>query len=162
MPLLRHRWCVAMSSAPPVLARFVAGHPRPKGSLTPQIVRDGAGRATGRVRMVESSADSSRWRRVMALGFRAAGLVHPLTGSVHVVAHFYIPPLPALGANIRTHPTSPNVGDIDKLVRNLLDALTDAKVYVDDRQVVSVTASKEWASTADTAGVAVTLWELPE
>lgn len=151
-----------MSDSAPVLGRFVPGHPRPKGSLTPQIVRDGAGRSTGRVRMVESSKDSARWRRIMALGFRAAGMVRPLTGSVLVVAHFRIPPLPALGAATHTHPTSPNVGDIDKLVRNLLDALTDAAVYQDDRQVVSVTASKEWATSAEDAGVAVTIWELPE
>ena len=34
------------------------------------------------------------------------------------------------------------VGDLDKLERNLLDALTDAKVYGDDRQVVMNVTNK--------------------
>jgi Holliday junction resolvase RusA-like endonuclease len=41
-------------------------------------------------------------------------------------------------------PSSHNIGDIDKLARACLDALTDAGIWKDDSQVVLLTASKTW------------------
>ena len=58
-------------------------------------------------------------------------------------------------------PTSRRIGDIDKLVRTILDALAAAEVIVDDQIVASLTAEKRWC-LAGQAGVAVTVirWAL--
>jgi crossover junction endodeoxyribonuclease RusA len=42
------------------------------------------------------------------------------------------------------YPSSHTIGDIDKLVRACLDALTDAGVWNDDSQVVHLNARKKW------------------
>jgi len=44
-------------------------------------------------------------------------------------------------------PTGKNLGDLSKLVRATEDALTDAGVWGDDSQVVSLTAVKAYANT---------------
>lgn len=138
---------------------FVPGHPRPKGSLTPQMVRDGGGRLTGRVRMVESSPDSSRWRRIVARHVAALGWPKLWT-PCEVSLVFWFDPPSAVQSETEW-PTTKTIGDIDKLVRNVLDALTDAKAYNDDRQVVRVHADKRWAREGRTvAGVGVRLTEL--
>jgi hypothetical protein len=54
------------------------------------------------------------------------------------------------------------MGDLDKLVRNVLDALTDAQVYRDDVQVVSVTADKLIASEQYPQGVLVRVERAPK
>lgn len=51
------------------------------------------------------------------------------------------------------YPTgSRSSGDIDKLQRACLDALTDAAVWRDDAQVVDVVAHKRWADDANPPG----------
>lgn len=47
-------------------------------------------------------------------------------------------------SNKDLYPTGQKIGDIDKLTRSVLDALTMAKVIEDDRYVVWLVASKEW------------------
>jgi len=47
------------------------------------------------------------------------------------------------------YPSSHAIGDIDKLVRACLDALTDAGVWNDDSQVVGLTAIKVFAGEVD-------------
>jgi len=44
-------------------------------------------------------------------------------------------------------PSSHAIGDIDKLARACLDALTDAGIWKDDSQVVSLVAHKVWVGT---------------
>lgn len=141
------------------LTWFVAGTPRPKGSLEPQIVRGGGGRATGRVRMVEGSPDSTRWRRTMAMAFRDE-VRPPLDGPVVVSCGFWFD-RSRYGPDTRKlpYPTGKTIADLDKLVRNVLDALTDAQVYFDDRQVVMLgTTGKFWCIEGDTEGVKVSVW----
>ena len=53
-------------------------------------------------------------------------------------------------------------GDLDKLVRAINDALTDAGVWVDDAQVVEIQAVKRYADPPSEAGVTITLRELDE
>ena len=50
-------------------------------------------------------------------------------------------------------PSSHAMGDIDKLVRACLDALTDAGVWKDDSQVVLLTASKIWVGHPKGMGI---------
>jgi Holliday junction resolvase RusA-like endonuclease len=45
--------------------------------------------------------------------------------------------------------------DLDKLLRSTLDGLTDAGVWRDDSQVVSISAAKVYAKNGDTPGVII-------
>ena len=54
------------------------------------------------------------------------------------------------------HCTSAQKGDIDKLQRSLLDALTGV-LYDDDRQVVSITAHKRYTVADEPQGALITL-----
>jgi Holliday junction resolvase RusA-like endonuclease len=109
---------------------WVPGIPRPKGSLTPQQVRAGDGKLTGRTRLVDSDP-SKRWRRKMAVEFgKYRGPT--FAGPVIVTACFFF--ARCCNDNIWAEP---HIGDLDKLLRNVYDALQDAAVYGNDRQVVS-------------------------
>ena len=55
-----------------------------------------------------------------------------------------------LKANAPVHPVSARLGDIDKLSRAVLDALTGV-AYLDDRQVVDVLALKSYLLQQDAA-----------
>jgi hypothetical protein len=107
---------------------FVPGAAKTKGSME---VRN---RATGA--MKESVAGSSRWRALMAQSVRddiarrhglnpMAPIVLPWNGAVSVTVEAYLTP-PELH-NGRTLPWDDAVwhqaGDLDKIVRNVLDAL---------------------------------------
>ena len=112
-----------------VLSCWVPGRPKTKGSLT---VINGARN------VVSDTPASKRWRALMA--YQAAALVKaPLDGPVVVVAVFHLPVVDVAGGR---------VGDLDKLARNLLDALTDAGVYGDDVQVTRLICEKVPADMA--------------
>jgi Holliday junction resolvase RusA-like endonuclease len=51
-------------------------------------------------------------------------------------------------------PTRQRSGDLDKLTRALLDALTECGVWADDAQVTALTVVKRWA---DSPGASVTI-----
>lgn len=78
--------------------------------------------------IVADTPASKNWRRLMAYeaGKAMAGESGPLVGPVAVAAVFHLPV-----ADV----TAGRTGDLDKLARNLLDALQDAGVYTDDVQV---------------------------
>lgn len=132
-----------------ILSTFVVGTPRTKGSLTPQKVRAGDGARTGRIRLVDTD-ESKRWRRVMALEFATARLTPqdgpPWSGPVVVACIFWK----------AINPLDPLYGDLDKLVRNVYDAMTDARVWDDDRQAVADGGSRKQYGT--TEGVLVNAW----
>lgn len=155
---------------PAALSTFVPGVPRPKGSLEPQAVRGGGGRATGRVRLVDSTT-SKRWRRTMAKHFGALRTIAmPLQGPVAVSAAFWFDRNDYVARADSAWPNHPHIGDLDKLLRNLLDALqvddsgegNGAGIFVDDRQVVEfVETRKIWAPPGAVSGVAVQVFALP-
>lgn len=111
-----------------VLSCWVPGRPKTKGSLT--VVN-------GRRGIASDTPASKRWRALMAyaigieMGFQCKG--GPLVGPVVIVAVFHLPVRDAAAGR---------VGDLDKLARNLLDALTDAGVYGDDVQVTRLIVDK--------------------
>lgn len=116
-----------MTDAIAPLRFFVPGRPKTKGSMV--------ARPNGSMR--ENVAGSGMWRQLMAYAAklemrRRPDVRWPLAGPVSVRALFWLPVTP-IGAR---------VGDIDKLCRNLLDALDDAGVYADDVQVVDLVARK--------------------
>ena len=80
----------------------------------------------------------SLWRNAVANAARDAG-ARRWTGPIGIHIVFAIkPPL------IRSH-GYPKQPDLDKLVRAVMDALTGV-CYVDDSQVVSINARKEWVA----------------
>lgn len=130
----------------------VVGHPKPKGSLKCIGTRGGKGHV-----LIEDNKGTKPWRDTLAGWFRkvtqhadpgqaigvemTATLARPKghygTGRN---AHLVKPSAPA-------HPVSHRSGDIDKILRLLLDALQDAKVLPDDCQVTEVLARKAYIGT---------------
>lgn len=152
-----------------LLEVFIPGNPKTKGSLDFR----GAGR------VVENVRGSKAWRMLMAYSLRqqwngdtsrAQGVAYelrePESGAVRVSATFHLPC--ARGARSLITKGS---GDVDKLARNLLDALTDAGVINDDAQVTGIVIDKVEAARpgdrrddrrdARPPGVHVTVWQVP-
>lgn len=140
------------------------GHPAPQGSKKTFRTK------SGRVNVVESSKRVPPWRRAVADAARDAiaelgdDWPGPMQGPVAVYIGFAMPrpkhhygtgrnadklkPDAPLWANSRT-------GDIDKLERSTLDALTTARVIVDDAQVVAVEKVKQYANGRPGARITV-------
>lgn len=98
-------------------AVWVAGIPRTKGSLN-QFHQD--------------SPASKRWRRLVAAEVERDGR---LRGVFDRVPHVpYAGPVAVRCVFVRAD----GVGDVDKLERCVLDALTDSRVIADDVQVVKL------------------------
>jgi hypothetical protein len=145
-----------------VVARFrVTGRPRTKGSMKVITPR---GR---KPIMVEGHQHSAPWRKAVRDAALAADprlrfathLPEKLPVVVELMFWFARPetgagtflPWPVLNSGVNAS------GDLDKLVRNVLDALKDARVIADDCLVVQVTASKRWAPDYLEPGVNVTV-----
>lgn len=131
------------------LAFWVPGRPKTKGSLT---VVNGA-----RGVLRENVAGSKEWRdmiRYKAVEARNEGGDWPLAGPVAVAATFYLPVVQVVKPN-RKGDGYERTGDLDKLSRNLLDALQDAGVYVDDVQVVRLLVDKAAPGVRGRVGVDV-------
>ena len=103
------------------------GHPRPKGTLV-------RGRGRALYYPHEVKAWEAEVRREAARDMKAAGFPLML-GRVAVGLRFYITPTKGGKAPGRLR------GDVDKLSRAVLDALTGV-VYADDEQVVTLLAGK--------------------
>lgn len=126
------------------------------GTAAPQ----GSKRLLGKV-MVESSRRVHPWRsdvRTAAIQNKPHGW--DLTAPMQVELTFWFP-RPAnhygsragvsyLKANAPAEPVSSRVGDLDKLCRAILDALTGV-AYLDDRQVVELQATKAYLMGRDAA-----------
>lgn len=149
-----------------LLAFRVDGKARPKGSLTPVPVK---GRP-GKFWLKESSTDGPLWRRhvkagahrALRLGGVTAGAVtgFPTVLPVRVVMRFGFERI--VGTKVEGGeyaPVSQYFGDLDKLIRNVLDALTDAGVYVDDRQVTRCEAEKSYVAPGEVAHTLIEIWE---
>lgn len=138
-----------------------AGRPRTKGSLRATCTRVPA----HKIRYQEETKDSGLWRKMMAKAAQDAhlelcGRLANWGGPVEVKATFVFERTEsAAGGPIPSHdtpyPTDIHLGDIDKLTRNLLDALTDSHVIADDSLVVSCSLHKRWARAGEGPGVIV-------
>lgn len=128
---------------------FVLGTPRPQGSKRPIRM------ANGRVGMIESCKELSSWRQDVAAVAAKHRPALPTQWPVSVQLDFYLPRPKSVR---RQHPTTKP--DIDKLIRAVLDALTTAKVWEDDSQVIACTSVKRYADGDTLSGVAVTVAEV--
>ena len=122
-----------------VLNFWVPGPPKTKGSLTARAPRCHccpACKGYAGQPQLRDSAGSGRWRKLVAYqaeqAKRGVGMAWPLSGPVAVDLTF------GLSGDV----LASGAGDLDKLYRNVLDALTDAGVYEDDVQVVRLSGSK--------------------
>lgn len=123
-----------------MMTAFVPGQPKTKGSMV--------ARPNGSMR--EGVVGSKRWRMLMAARFRQEYRgIEPMSGPVMVSCVWLL----------AGNPVATRAGDIDKLVRNLLDALTDARVYLDDVQVVKLVTEK--FGPRPSPGVWVSVAEVP-
>jgi crossover junction endodeoxyribonuclease RusA len=113
------------------------------GRAAPQGSKDLMTKASGQKYMKESSDNVKPWRtkiRRACLGPDGRPLA-VFTGPVVVSIDFEFR---QAKSNQDDYPTGQNIGDVDKLTRAVLDALTQAGVIEDDRYVVHVSASKAW------------------
>lgn len=130
---------------------WVPGAAKTKGSMVTQQRRGG-----GAPRLVQSVEGSERWAALVEQATRQA-LQHdrserwPIAGHVGVHLRFWLPVADA---------TQTHAGDIDKLARNVLDALTKAGAYNDDVQVKWLLAEKFPARVHPGPGLLLHVWEL--
>jgi Holliday junction resolvase RusA-like endonuclease len=135
----------------------VHGKPAPQGSK----------RHVGGGRMIEQSKRVRPWREAVkeaALRALENTAAHRLDGPVRLDIAFTFDKPASAPKRRRTWPTTRSSGDIDKLQRSTLDALTDAGVFKDDSQVIDVHARKVFtddpASPLAVPGAVITVHEI--
>lgn len=133
---------------PPEESFHVSGKPMTKGS-TKSFINP----KTGRLVTQSTNKLLKDWEALIAREYRSKiGIMH--TGPVKVSLVFkFVRPLSHIkkGPNqsiklkywAPLYPTSRACGDIDKLIRAVLDALT-GKAYADDSQVINISAFKTY------------------
>jgi Holliday junction resolvase RusA-like endonuclease len=143
------------------------GRPRTKGSLNVFCCKD----KRHTIRVEEETKDSKLWRRQMAKSAQVAMLLDAgsllrWAGPVRVRATFIFAPTVGVDGQVwpshRTpFPTDIKLGDVDKLARNLNDALTDAGVLADDSYVVTLEVHKRWTALGEAPGMEGEVWTVP-
>lgn len=119
----------------------------------------GSKRHVGGGRLVESSKKVAPWREAVKAAAVVALEEQPAIKGPAVVSINFRFARPAghygtgknagsLKGSAPTVPVSRANGDIDKLVRSTLDALTDSQAIADDSQVVILLATKQYADDA--------------
>lgn len=122
-----------------MIAFTVPGVPVPQGSKT-------AYRTGARTVLVEASRGLRPWRRVITAHAQQAAREsgwEQATGPLSVAVLFRVP---APKRPTSPLPVSRRAGDVDKLARAVLDGCTDAGLWVDDSQVVSLAALKRYGA----------------
>jgi Holliday junction resolvase RusA-like endonuclease len=133
----------------------VLGTPRPQGSM--RLFKNGGAKYADNVYV---------WRNLITTAVQAAGetgLWEPFTGAVALRCSFYLArPLGHSGKRglLPSAPATPaKAPDLDKLVRLVGDALTDAGcMWKDDGQVTTSHARKLYADGRP-PGVVIEVWE---
>lgn len=124
----------------------------------------GSKRHVGHGRMVESSKRVAPWREAVRQEAVASGAAL-ITGAASVSVVFrFLRPAGHYRKDGSLKPAAPQWlttrrGDIDKLLRSTLDGLTGA-LLADDALVVSITASKRYATPGELPGALVSVLPL--
>ena len=121
----------------------------PVGKSRPRVTKRG---------ITYTPAKSKAWERVVAWSGKAAmGAAKPLEGPVGVHMRFAFP-VPRSWSKKKREAARWHTGapDTDNLIKSCCDALNQI-CWVDDRQVVSITASKQYG---ETPGVFVQVWPI--
>lgn len=138
-----------------LLSMFVPGRPRSKGSLKHWCMKDRA----HTVRVEEQVADSAKWKRTVAAHVQREALKRygrhlQYAGPVELRAVFYFD-REREDRPEEAYPVAMSIGDLDKLLRNVGDALTSSGLIKDDQYIVSVVTRKYWATTYKPAGARI-------
>lgn len=112
----------------------VEGTPIPQGSK----------RHVGNGRMIEANPNLRAWRVVVTAAARQAskGFQFDKSAGIEVNLSFFMPKPKTVKRSMPT--VKP---DLDKLVRAILDGVTDAGLWFDDGQVIKITARKNYTVT---------------
>ncbi len=159
---------------------FVPGRPRTKGSLKPMHTPGRGGRKC-RVGLTEDHALSTPWKNTMIKAIRLAmrgtpdgavvSPVAPYVEAVEVHAFYRFEQersvaARTLGQVVPSHdtpwPTDGEIGDEDKLRRNVLDALTQSGLIADDRLVIGGSNWKRWCEPGEQSGVQIVVLAQPD
>lgn len=156
-----------MDEERPVLTFFVPGEPVQQGSKKAWV-----NKKTGRAQMSEDAGvRHTVWRLKVTDAARAAWGKPPMTRPITITLTFrYARLISHYGSGRNAaqvkdsapdYPAKPP--DLDKLIRAVLDGITDAKVWADDSLVVSVLARKRWVDrySGDQEGVKVAIGYMP-
>ena len=144
--------------------------------MDPQLSRGKGGRLV--VHLVESGEYSVSWKKAMIAAMWKQCGIAPIRQGRKVIG-FNPPPFPnavtvecvfrferQIGVDGKVweshstpYPTAKDLGDWDKLLRNLLDALTQGGMIADDRLVIgSAGTYKRWCRDGEKSGVTVRVW----
>ena len=148
---------------------WVPGHPVPQGSMKGYVRMGKAGVPVAAV--TNSNPLLVAWRMkvtghaIAAREKRDDALLFPITGPIGARIDFVMSrPQFHFGTGKNrdvlkpSAPAYPNQApDIDKLLRAVFDALTDAQVWRDDGQVVFVQTTKSYVSPGRPEGVGITI-----
>jgi Holliday junction resolvase RusA-like endonuclease len=122
------------------LSFFAAGTPVTQGSVRAYV-------AGGVARVVSKTPPLVEWRDVVRLAAHQEKTRMGLdvaTGPASVTLAFYLPRPASKPKTIDVFPFSSKT-DLDKYVRAVLDAITNAGVWTDDNRVVDLAAKKRYA-----------------
>lgn len=131
----------------------VVGTPKPQGSKRAFV-------QSGRARLVESSGAALKdWRGDVRAAAIEAGQGHdlPLDGPLVATIDFRFRRPASAPKKRHTWPTTRSSGDLDKLCRATFDALTDAGLIADDARIVSLAATKDYATDGTPTGATITV-----
>lgn len=145
---------------------FVGGEPitqgsktaiMPKGATRPVVIEAGGPhRQKHAAWRTDVKAAAQRWQdEHHALH---AGKPPLLTGPLVVRVAFGMPRPASASKTERTWPIKARSGDVDKLARSVLDALTNV-LFADDSQVVKLIVDKDWG---DPPGAHIKVWTMDE
>jgi Holliday junction resolvase RusA-like endonuclease len=140
-----------MSLYPAPLVFTVVAVPKPQGSKRAFMTKPGpdSGKAPKAVMTDSDKEPLKAFREAVrgsAVDAKPEGF-EPFTGPLTVVLAFALHKPKYAERGPRQWPIKKNAGDIDKLTRSVLDALTDAAVYGDDGQVVRLVVEKDYPGT---------------
>lgn len=141
-----------------ILRTFVPGRPRTKGSLKAYCAR---GR-DHKLIWQEQVKDSGAWRKTVAAQVQREALAEygghlKLAVPLEMRAVYFFRREDEDLPN-EPRPTAMTVGDLDKLDRNVGDALTSSGVIADDRYIVRIMSEKRWGMVA---GAQLVLMQVP-
>jgi hypothetical protein len=145
---------------------FVPGRSRTKGSLKPIHIRGGAGRPC-RVSLTEDHELATPWKKRMMEELLGTAGVVPYADAVEIHCFFRFERELAVGGGVwPSHetlwPTARDIGDEDKLRRNVLDALTQAHVIADDDLSIGGMNYKRWCTEGEQPGVLIIVQSAPD
>ena len=116
-----------------MISYWIDGEPAPQGSKTGFI-------KNGRVVMVEASKKVKPWREAVAARTQEQ-VKDKFTEPVEIALVFHL-----LKPKTVTRKWPAVKPDLDKLIRSTFDGLTTGGLYTDDALVITVSASKQYAT----------------